>query len=60
MGVEIFEFCCCWQGGRDGEEKGREGEDGELHFGRFLGGGLRWAVLMLILSAEKKRGYGVN
>ena len=40
IGVEVFEIGC-WQGGRDGEEEGRDGEDGELHFGRFYGG-LRW------------------
>jgi hypothetical protein len=39
VGVEIFELGGCGQGGRDGEEEGREGEDGELHFGGFLSGG---------------------
>jgi hypothetical protein len=45
VGGEIFKvYVGCWESGRDGEEEGRDGEDGELHFGRFGLGfkGLRW------------------
>jgi hypothetical protein len=43
VGGEIFKvYVGCWESGCEGEEEGRYGEDGELHFGRFLGGCLRW------------------
>jgi hypothetical protein len=34
VSVEIFKvYVGCRESGRDGEEEGRDGEDGELHFG---------------------------